>query len=221
MSRTWTETERGGTATATPSDPNSGSPVEAHPGDSTREEPGRAASKQAEFEREALPHLDDLYSVALRFTGGDEPASDDLVQETMLKAYRAWDSFELGTNCRAWLLTILRNTFVSGYRERKRRPTRLEYEETRDHDGLAGGRLETRTEAYFNGEPDQEVLREIDRLPDPFRSVLVLSDIADLRYAEVAEVLGIPLGTVRSRLHRARQQLRRQLRDYAETMGYI
>ena len=188
------------------------------PSESGSEEAARR--KRAEFEREALPHLDGLYTAALRFAGRDV-AAEDLVQETMLKAYRNWHQYEKGTNCRAWLLAILRNTFVSHFRKRKTRGRRLEY---RDELALeTPDRPDRRTpdDALFESLVDQEVLRAIDKLPEFYRSVLVLSDLTGLSYREVADVLGVPEGTVKSRLFRARRSLRERLHEYAREMGYI
>jgi RNA polymerase sigma-70 factor (ECF subfamily) len=171
------------------------------------------------FEREALPHLDTVYRVALRLTA-DPSRADDLVQDTMLKAYRAWPSFTPGTNARAWLLTILRNQFINDYRrDRQRGPTvdiaAIEpYTVFHATEGDPAGR-------FFDQLVDDEVVAAIGALPAEFREVVVLSDLEGLSYAEIAEVVGAPVGTVKSRLHRGRQALQRQLYDYAVAMGYI
>jgi RNA polymerase sigma-70 factor, ECF subfamily len=176
--------------------------------------------KRASFEREALVHLDSLYRVALRLTRNPAEA-DDLVQETMLKAYRAWDQFERGTNAKGWLLTILRHAFINEYRRRSRHPETVDldtiepfsvFEELQDDDPQG---------TFFDRIVDDEVLRAIDALPEQFRETVVLSDVEGMSYEEIARVLGVPVGTVKSRLFRARQVLQQKLYDYAVGMGYI
>jgi len=182
--------------------------------------PPTDSEKQASFEREALVHLDTLYRVALRLTGNAAEA-DDLVQETMLKAYRAWDQFEKGTNAKAWLLTILRHAFINEYRRRTRHPETVDldaiepfsvFEELQDEDPQS---------SFFDRIVDDEVLRAIDDLPEQFRETVVLSDVEGMSYEEIARVLGVPVGTVKSRLFRARRLLQQKLYDYAVGMGYI
>jgi RNA polymerase sigma-70 factor, ECF subfamily len=176
--------------------------------------------KRASFEREALVHLDSLYRVALRLTRNPAEA-DDLVQETMLKAYRAWDQFERGTNAKGWLLTILRHAFINEYRRRSRHPETVDldtiepfsvFEELQDDDPQG---------TFFDRIVDDEVLRAIDALPEQFRETVVLSDVEGMSYEEIARVLGVPVGTVKSRLFRARHVLQQKLYDYAVGMGYI
>ena len=173
------------------------------------------------FEDEALVHLDALYGLALRLTGGDEARAGDLVQEAVLKAFRAWDRFEPGTNSRAWLMTILRNAFINDWRRRQRRPVELGYEEDEER---------VRPTELFEADPegrlfdriiDREVVSAIEELPEEFRLPVVLSDLEGLSYQEIAELLGIPVGTVKSRLFRARRRLQRRLHAYAREMGYI
>lgn len=176
--------------------------------------------KRASFEREALVHLDSLYRVALRLTRNPAEA-DDLVQETMLKAYRAWDQFERGTNAKGWLLTILRHAFINEYRRRSRHPETVDvdaiepfsvFEELQDDDPQG---------TFFDRIVDDEVLRAIDELPEQFRETVVLSDVEGMSYEEIARVLAVPVGTVKSRLFRARHVLQQKLYDYAVGMGYI
>lgn len=173
-----------------------------------------------EFEAEALPHLDSLYRMALRLTG--EPArAEDLVQETMLKAYRAWRQYKPGTNARAWLLTILRNTFINEYRRRKREPIPVDLEAVEPYAIYRSVEQTDPEGAFFSQIVDAKVLEAIDRLPPDFRDVLALSDMEGLSYAEIADTLEIPVGTVKSRLFRARRQLQRELYEHAVEMGYI
>lgn len=177
--------------------------------------------KDAQFEAEAMPHLDALFGLALRLTGGDRPRSEDLVQEAMLKAYRAWDDFRLGTNCRAWLMTILRNAFINEFRRTQRRPPSVEFEEVQDRsvfESVAGVDPEG---SFFERVIDAEVIQSIDQLPDEFRIPLVLSDLEGLSYQEISDIMEIPVGTVKSRLFRARKRLQKRLYSYAREMGYI
>jgi len=176
--------------------------------------------QQREFEREALPHLDTVYRVALRLCG-DPTRADDLTQETMLKAYRAWHQYKRGTNARAWLLTILRHTFINEYRRQKNRGIPVDIDEV-EHFTVFENVNDVDPEGqFFDRIVDAEVLQAIDNLPDDFRECIILSDMEGLSYAEIADVAGVPVGTVKSRLFRARQALQKQLYDYAVEMGYI
>jgi len=174
---------------------------------------------RAHFEEEALVHLDALYSFALKLARARDEA-EDLVSDTVLRAFERWEQYRLGTNIRAWLFTILYHLFVS----RKRRIDAREVPEsdsgpgrsTRDAVGDADPEG-----TFYDSFLDDEIVRAIDSLPDEYRAAVVLSDIQEMRYAEIAEILGIPEGTVKSRLFRGRRLLQRQLRGYAEAMGYV
>jgi RNA polymerase sigma-70 factor (ECF subfamily) len=176
--------------------------------------------KRASFEREALVHLDALYRVALRLTANASDA-DDLVQETMLKAYRAWDQYEKGTNAKGWLLTILRHAFINEYRRRTRHPETVDLDTIEPFAVFGEIQEEDPQGAFFDRIVDDEVLRAIDALPEAFRETLVLSDVEGMSYQEIGKILEIPVGTVKSRLFRARQLLQAKLYDYAVNMGYI
>src|SRR3954469_11090190 len=172
------------------------------------------------FDQEALPHLDALYRVALRLTG-DPSQAEDLVQDTMLKAYRSWRQYRPGTNAKGWLLTILRNTFINDYRRRKHEPIAMDLEVAEPH-ALYRSMQETDPEGtFFSQIVDDKVLEAIDALPPEFREVLVLSDIEGMRYSEIAEALHVPVGTVKSRLFRARRQLQASLYAYAVETGIM
>ncbi|HET7599209.1 MAG TPA: sigma-70 family RNA polymerase sigma factor [Gemmatimonadales bacterium] len=172
------------------------------------------------FEAEVLPQLDSLYRLALRLTT-DPMRAEDLVQDTVLKAFRAWHRFQPGTSVRSWLFTILRNTFINDYRRRQREPIAMDIEAAEPLAAFRPAADEDPEGAYFDQIVDAKVLEAIDALPDDFREVLVLSDVEHMSYAEIAEVLGLPIGTVKSRLFRARRQLQRTLYDYAVEMGYL
>ena len=179
-----------------------------------------ADATRAAFEREALPHLDTVYRVALRLSG-DPARADDLTQETMLKAFRAWHTYREGTNARAWLLTILRNQFINEYRRAKHRGRTVDVMDVERHTVFRDLQDEDPEGTFFDQIVDERVLEAIDALPDEFREAVVLSDLEGLTYAEVAEVMGVPVGTVKSRLYRGRQALQKQLYEYAVEMGYI
>jgi RNA polymerase sigma-70 factor (ECF subfamily) len=182
--------------------------------------PETTEAKRTAFEKEALPHLDTVYRVALRFTG--EPAkAQDLVQDTMFKAFRSWHRYQPGTNVRAWLLTILRNTFINEYRREKQRGPTVDIATAETFSLFNEVQEEDPEGRFFNQIVDDEVLRAIDALPDEFRETLVLSDLEGMTYQEIAEVTKVPVGTVKSRLFRARRALQRRLYDYAVEMGYI
>jgi RNA polymerase sigma-70 factor (ECF subfamily) len=178
------------------------------------------AQRDAEFAREALPWLDDVYRFALSLTR-DEADADDVVQETYLRAYRSWHTFIPGTDCRRWLFTICRNVFLRS-RERQRPTVDLEDGE---QDALAAGSVYAA--ARENGYDDLyarldigPALREaIDELAEPFRSAVILVDVEDLSYDSAAEVMGVPIGTVRSRLFRGRRLLQEKLGALAAEYG--
>ena len=158
------------------------------------------------FDAEALPHLDALYRTALRLTA-DPSRAEDLVQDTMLKAYRSWRQYRPGTNAKGWLLTILRNTFINDYRRSKLEPVATDLEMVEPHAIYRAVEDVDPEGAFFSKIVDEKVLEAVDALPPDFREVLVLSDMEGLSYGEIAEALEIPVGTVKSRLYAARQAL--------------
>ena len=176
-------------------------------------------SERARFEREALPHIDRLYGYALRFAD-DRSQAEDWVQDAYLKAYRGWHSYRQGTNIRAWLLTILRNTIISD-RRRKRRVEPVDFAEA-ERFSLYEQLRETDPEGdIFDGFVSNHVVEALARLPEKLREAVVLSDLEGLSYAEVAEVLGVPVGTVKSRLFRGRRVLQAELYDYVVRTGAV
>ncbi len=181
------------------------------------------------FQEEALPHLDAVYRFALRLTGSAADA-EDLVQETFLRAFRAWDQYTPGTRAKSWLFTICRNVFLrQRKRDRRREETVRDAAAEVDTKGLPTGEIPVFTTAYqydpegqfFAGIVDGGILGAIDRLPDDFRDTVVLSDLEGLAYAEIAELLDIPVGTVKSRLFRGRRLLQQMLYEYATQTGYV
>jgi RNA polymerase sigma-70 factor (ECF subfamily) len=183
---------------------------------------GSEAWKESRFKEDMLPHMDLMFNYALYLTGDREEAKD-LLQESYLKAYRFFDKFEEGTNARAWLYRITRNTFINEYRRLKRLANHVEYDEliTPHHMLPQDPRVSTDLRERIDGETlDDEVAVAISTLPEKFKSVIVLRDVEDLPYEEIAEALDIPIGTVRSRLHRARAILFDKLKQYARSRGY-
>lgn len=176
--------------------------------------------KRANFEREALVHLDTLYRVGLRLAGNAADA-EDLVQETILRAYRSWEQYTPGTNAKGWLLTILRNLFINEYRRRTRHPETVDVDTIEPYAVFPEIQDEDPQATFFNHIVDDEVLRAVDELPEVFKEAVMLSDVEGLSYEEIANVLDVPVGTVKSRLFRGRRLLQTRLYDYAVSMGYI
>jgi RNA polymerase sigma-70 factor (ECF subfamily) len=179
-----------------------------------------AEARRAHFEGEALPHLDAVYRVAMRLAR-DPAEAEDLTQETMLKALRAWHQYQPGTNAKAWLLTILRNTFINRYRRDQHRRETVDVHDIEPFTVFREVQDVDPEGTFFSKIVDDEILRAIDALPPEFRETLVLSDVEGLSYAEIADIEGVPVGTVKSRLFRARQALQKRLYDYAVEMGYV
>lgn len=175
------------------------------------------AGARAQFEAEALRHLDSLYGFALKLSRSRDDA-EDLVSDALLRAFERWQQYQLGTNIRAWLFTILYHVFVS----RTRRVDAREVHAADDDWTMSKVVGEADPEArYYDSFLDEEVVRAIDELPEEYRMAVVLSDLQELRYAEIAQVLGVPEGTVKSRLFRGRRLLKRKLAEYAVEMGYV
>ncbi|MCE7864546.1 MAG: sigma-70 family RNA polymerase sigma factor [Bacteroidetes bacterium CHB5] len=178
--------------------------------------------KNAIFNEEFLPHINSMYNFGFRLTLDPDDAKD-LVQDTYLKAYRFIESFQKGTNAKAWLFRILKNSFINDYRKKTKEPSKVDYQEV---------------ETYYNSEdvnrqitPDlrveslkdmigDEISNALNSLDVDFRTVIILCDLEGFKYEEMAKILDIPIGTVRSRLHRARNLLKEKLSEYAKSMGY-
>ena len=167
--------------------------------------------------------MDVLYNYALRMTSNPDDAND-LVQETFMKAYRFWDKYEKGTNIRAWLFRIMKNSYINRYRKETKEPETVDYNDIQNfynnirYESTDPNDLQ---EKIFGGLLEDDVARALESLPEEFRTVVILCDIEGLSYEEIAEFVDCPIGTVRSRLHRGRQMLRAKLYDYAKKRGYV
>lgn len=176
-----------------------------------------------EFVKEAIPHENALYNYALKISGNSNDAQD-LVQETYYKAYRHFDKFQSGTNSKAWMFMILKNSFINDYRKSKREPTKLDYEQIQNfYENVKSDRSQANNldNEFYNSLFDDEMTEAIDQLPTKMREVFLLCDLDGNSYEETAELVGCPIGTVRSRLHRARHMLQELLFDYAKDRGYL
>jgi RNA polymerase sigma-70 factor (ECF subfamily) len=178
---------------------------------------------QADFERDAMQYAGQLYSAALRMTRNPADA-EDVVQETFLKAYRAYDTFKAGTNLKAWLYRILTNTYINRYRKSQRRPSEVELGELQDlylyrRLGEQSGARQSAEEEVLERFVDADVKQALESLPEHFRMPVLLADVEGFSYKEIAEILDVPIGTVMSRLHRGRKALERKLWSVAEARG--
>ena len=182
-----------------------------------------SAQKQTIFDKEFMPHADALYNFAYKLTFSQADAKD-LVQEAYLKAFRFIEAFQIGTNAKAWLFRILKNTFINKYRKKTKEPTKVDYQEVETYynskSANADMTSDLRSETVKNMMGD-EITNAINSLPVEFRTVIILCDLEGFTYEEMATILDIPIGTVRSRLHRTRGMLKDKLKKYAQEMGYI
>lgn len=180
------------------------------------------ATKDALFEEIFMPYLRALYNFAFRLTH-DKDEAKDLVQDTYLKAYRFFDTFQKGTNAKAWVFRILKNTFINDYRKKSKEPNKIDYQdvemyyntEAADKKPVHDLRIET-----VQGMLGDEMTKALQSLEVEFRTIILLCDIEEFSYEEIAKILEIPIGTVRSRLHRARNMLKDKILTYAQSMGY-
>lgn len=200
-----------------------------HPEQSSQEEqteekrPRYSEREKVEiFDNEFLPQIDSMYNFAYRLTY-DEDDAKDLVQETYLKAFRFIDSFQRGTNAKAWLFRILKNSFINDFRKKSKQPSKVDYQEVETYYNSEGVDESITTDLRVESVQDMigdEVSNALNSLAVDFRTVIILCDLEGFTYEEMAKILDIPIGTVRSRLHRARNLLKEKLKSYADSMGY-
>jgi RNA polymerase sigma-70 factor (ECF subfamily) len=183
-----------------------------------------AAERKKRFERDALQYMNQLYAAAMRYTKNPEDAQD-LVQDTYAKAYTSFHQFEPGTNLKAWLYRVLTTTFINTYRKDQRRPQTSDSEledwqiaEASSHTSDQGKSSE---DVVLENLPDSDIKNALAEIPEEFRMAVYLADVEGFSYKEIAEIVGVPAGTVMSRLHRGRRQLREKLTDYARERGYV
>lgn len=178
--------------------------------------------KQKDFDEEIIPHMDALYNFALRLTT-DPNDAEDLVQDTIVKAYRFFSSYEKGTNAKAWMFRILKNSFINNYRKTSKKPSQVDFDEVSSYyESIRAERTETSDleSLMFREMMDDDLSDALTRLPEDFRTVVLLCDVEGYTYEEIANMLDVPIGTIRSRLHRGRNLLKTELLEYAKKRGF-
>ncbi|MDQ3022591.1 MAG: sigma-70 family RNA polymerase sigma factor [Bacteroidota bacterium] len=178
--------------------------------------------RKADFDAEAMPHMNLLHNYAYKITGNQLDA-DDLLQETFLRAFRFFDKFERGTNCKAWLFRIMKNLFINKYRKNQKEPGKVDYGEIENFfDNIRSDKMDSTDlqEKVFSNLLDDDLTIALNSLQDDFKTVVILCDLEGLSYEEIADFVQCPIGTVRSRLHRGRKMLQQKLYDYAKQRGY-
>ena len=178
-----------------------------------------------DFEAAAMPFVDALYNTAYRMTRNAEDA-EDLVQETYLKAYRYYDKFEEGTNFKAWLFKIMKNTFINNYRKKQQLPALSDFADIEESFETqvsedAARQIKNPEDELLENVLDEDVQKALDKLPPDYRMVVLLADLEGFSYKEIAEITGVPIGTVMSRLHRGRRQLQKQLWEFGRSRGLV
>jgi RNA polymerase sigma factor (sigma-70 family) len=177
-------------------------------------------SKESTFQAELMPYLDDAYNFAYYLTKRNEEDAKDLVQEAYMKAYKAFDNYQPGSNGKAWIFRILKNTFINGYRQKDKKPVPTDFSDAAERANLeAAGAFDLRTEV-FDQHLGDEITTALQALSEDYRMTLLLCDIEGFSYEEIAGILSIPIGTVRSRLFRARAALKESLMQYARQQGF-
>ena len=179
--------------------------------------------RQQDFQTEAMPHQSALYNYALKIVRNSDDAQD-LVQETYYKAYKNYHQFNEGTNSKAWMFMILKNTFINNYRKLKKEPAKLDYDEIESfYESIKSDQVNYNNLDldFYNNLFDDELSTALAKLPEKMKEVFLLCDLEGYTYEEIAEIVNIPVGTVRSRLHRARKILQEELFGYAKVNGYL
>jgi RNA polymerase sigma-70 factor (ECF subfamily) len=186
--------------------------------------PGKVeVEKQNEFQNVVMPHKNDLYNYALAIARNSDDAQD-LVQETYFKAYKNYHQFEGGTNSKAWMFMILKNTFINNYRKLKREPSKVDYDEIEDiYENIKFEQSKDNNLDldFYNNLFDDDLSSALAKLPEKMKEVFLLCDLEGYSYEEISQIVDIPIGTVRSRLHRARKLLQDELFGYAKINGYL
>jgi len=182
----------------------------------------KEVQKQEDFNEEIIPHLDAMYNFALRLTT-DPNDAEDLVQDTIVKAFRFFSSYEKGTNAKAWLFRILKNSYINNYRKKSKQPSQVDYDEVSSfYETIRADRTDTSDleDRMFRELIDDDISNALEQLPEDFRTVVLLCDVESFTYEEIANMLDVPIGTIRSRLHRGRNLLKAELVEYANDRGY-
>ncbi len=184
-------------------------------------------ASQADFEADAMQFAPQLYTAAMRMARNPSDA-EDLVQETFLKAYRAYHTFEAGTNLKAWLYRILTNTYINKYRRASRRPSEVDLGDVEDlylyrrlGSEQSAEASQSAEDLFLDGLVESDIKQAVERLPEHFRMPVLLADLEGFSYKEIAEILDVPIGTVMSRLHRGRKALEKALWEFARTRGLV
>lgn len=178
--------------------------------------------KQKEFNVEIMPHIDTLHNFALRLTK-DENDADDLVQDAVVKAYRFFKGYEKGTNAKAWLYRILKNSFINNYRKASNKPPEVDYDEVSSYYETVRAERTNTTDLeslMYRELMDDNLSKALSKLPEDFRTVVLLCDVDGFTYEEISNMMDVPIGTIRSRLHRGRNLLKAELHEYASKRGY-
>ncbi len=179
--------------------------------------------KYSDFDSEIIPHISALKNYALKITGNPDE-SEDILQETLFKAFRFFNKYEKGSNAKAWLFKIMQNSFINSYRHKIKQPSKVNYDDVQNfYENIKAEEVKTVhfKQDSFSNAFDDEILKVLSKLPDNFRTIIILCDIEGYSYKEVSDFVDCPIGTIRSRLHRTRKILYAMLYNYAKNNGYV